>query len=37
VISFECNIPIVELASILLQMELKGLTTPLPGKLFTLV
>ena len=37
VISMECNIPVIELASILLQMELKGLTTPLPGKLFTLV
>jgi DNA processing protein len=37
VISLECSIPIVELSAILLQMELKGLTTPLPGKLFRLV
>jgi DNA processing protein len=37
VISLECNIPIFRLSSILLQMELKGVTKPLPGKLFELV
>ncbi len=36
VISLECNIPIYQLASILLQMELKGVTKPLPGKMFEL-
>ncbi|MEO9572309.1 MAG: DNA-processing protein DprA [Polaribacter sp.] len=34
VISLECNIPVYELSSILLQMELKGVTKPLPGKMF---
>lgn len=37
VISLECNIPIYELSSILLQMELKGVTKPLPGKMFEIV
>ena len=37
VISLECNIPIYQLSSILLQMEMKGITKPLPGKLFELV
>ena len=37
VISLECNIPIYQLSSILLQMEMKGITKPLPGKLFELI
>jgi len=37
VISLECNIPIYQLSSILLQMEMKGITKPLPGKLFELM
>jgi DNA processing protein len=37
VISIECNIPIYQLSSILLQMELKGVTKPLPGKMFELM
>ncbi|MCI2228640.1 DNA-processing protein DprA [Polaribacter sp. MSW13] len=37
VISLECNIPIFQLSSILLQMELKGVLKPLPGKMFALV
>ena len=37
VISLECNIPVFRLSSILLQMELKGVVKPLPGKLFELV
>ncbi|QTD36318.1 DNA-processing protein DprA [Polaribacter batillariae] len=37
VISLECNIPIFQLSSILLQMEMKGVLKPLPGKLFELV
>ncbi|QTE21527.1 DNA-processing protein DprA [Polaribacter cellanae] len=37
VISLECNIPIYQLSSILLQMEMKGVSKPLPGKLFELV
>ena len=34
VISLECNLPIFQLSSILLQMELKGVLKPLPGKMF---
>ncbi|PQJ80436.1 DNA-processing protein DprA [Polaribacter porphyrae] len=37
VISLECNIPIYQLSSILLQMEMKGVLKPLPGKLFELI
>jgi DNA processing protein len=37
VISLECNIPIYQLSAILLQMELKGISKPLPGKVFELV
>lgn len=37
VISLECNIPIFQLSSVLLQMELKGVTKPLPGKMFELI
>ena len=37
VISLECNIPIYQLSSMLLQMEMKGISKPLPGKLFQLV
>lgn len=36
VISKSCHIPIFKLSSILLQMELKGVVQPLPGKQFTL-
>ena len=36
-ISLECNIPIYQLSSILLQMELKGVIKPLPGKMFEIV
>ena len=34
VIALECGIPLYQLSSILLQMELKGTVKPLPGKLF---
>ena len=37
VIALECNIPIFNLSSILLQMELKGVVKPLPGKMFEIV
>jgi len=37
VISLECNIPIYQLSSILLKMELKEITKPLPGKMFELI
>jgi DNA processing protein len=37
VISLECAIPMYQLAAILLQMELKGVTKPLPGKMFELL
>lgn len=37
VIALECKMPIFKVASILLTMELKGVTRPLPGKLFELV
>ncbi|WP_299062345.1 DNA-processing protein DprA [uncultured Polaribacter sp.] len=36
VIALECNIPTYQLSSILLQLELKGVTKPLPGKMFEL-
>lgn len=35
VIALQCNIPVYKLSSLLLQMELKGVIKPLPGKLFT--
>lgn len=34
VIAIDCNIPIYQLSSILVQMELKGVIKPLPGKMF---
>lgn len=34
IIALDCAIPIYQLSSILLQMELKGIIKPLPGKLF---
>ncbi len=37
IISLECNIPIFQLSSVLLQMELKGILKPLPGKRFEIV
>ena len=36
-IALECNIPAYKVASILMNMELKGVVRPLPGKLFQLV
>lgn len=36
VISLECTVPIFQLSSLLLQMELKGILKPLPGKIFEL-
>lgn len=35
-ISFETHLPVYQLATILLQMELKGVVKPLPGKMFEL-
>jgi DNA processing protein len=37
VIALECRIPIYKLASLLLQLEMKGITKPLPGKLFEVI
>lgn len=37
VIALECQLPIFKVASILLTMELKGVTRPLPGKLFEVI
>ena len=37
VIALACVIPVYKLAPILLQMELKGVLKPLPGKLFEVV
>ncbi len=37
VIALECKIPIFKTASILLNMELKGVIRPLPGKLFEIL
>ena len=34
VIALECTIPVYQLSSILIQMELKGVIKPLPGKMF---
>lgn len=34
VIALDCGIPIYQLSSILIQMELKGVIKPLPGKMF---
>lgn len=36
-IALDCAIPMFQLSSILLQMEMKGILKPLPGKLFELV
>lgn len=36
-IALECQMPIFKVASILLTMELKGVTRPLPGKLFEII
>lgn len=35
-IAIDCNIPLFQISSVLLQMELKGITKPLPGKMFEL-
>ena len=37
VIALNCNMPIFKVASLLLNMELKGVIRPLPGKLFELI
>ena len=37
VIALECEIPTYKLAGILLNMELKGVVRPLPGKQFELI
>lgn len=37
VIALDCNMPTFKIASILLNMELKGVVRPLPGKLFQVV
>ncbi|GAA3573065.1 DNA-processing protein DprA [Snuella lapsa] len=37
VIALNCNMPIYKVASMLLNMELKGVVRPLPGKLFELI
>jgi DNA processing protein len=37
IIALECDFPIYKLSSILLNMELKGVIRPLPGKLFEAV
>lgn len=37
VIALECNLPIFKIASTLLNMELKGVVRPLPGKLFEVI
>ena len=37
VIALECHMPTYKLAGLLINMELKGVVRPLPGKLFTLI
>ena len=36
-IAINCNLPIFKVASVLLNMELKGVVRPLPGKLFEII
>lgn len=36
-ISFASNIPVFQLSPLLLQLEMKGVLKPLPGKLFELI
>ena len=36
-IAINCQMPIFKVASVLLNMELKGVVRPLPGKLFEVV
>lgn len=36
-IALECNMPIFKISSVLLNMELKGVIRPLPGKLFEVI
>lgn len=37
IIAINCNLPIFKVASVLLNMELKGVVRPLPGKLFEVI
>ncbi len=37
IIALECSLPVFKIATILMNMELKGVVRPLPGKLFQLV
>lgn len=37
IIALECNLPIFKISSLLLNMELKGVMRPLPGKLFEVI
>ena len=37
IIAIDCNIPLFQLSSTLLQMELKGIINPLPGKMFEII
>ncbi|GAL78445.1 rossmann fold nucleotide-binding protein Smf possibly [Algibacter lectus] len=37
IIAINCNLPIFKVAGILLNMELKGVVRPLPGKLFEIL
>ena len=37
IIALDCDFPIFKMSSLLLNMELKGVIRPLPGKLFEVV
>jgi DNA processing protein len=37
IIAIECQMPIFKVAGVLLNMELKGVIRPLPGKLFEVI
>ena len=37
VIALQCDLPIFKLSSLLLNMELKGVARPLPGKLIEII
>jgi DNA processing protein len=37
IIALDCDFPIFKISSLLLNMELKGIIRPLPGKLFEVI
>ncbi len=37
IIALECDFPIYKISAVLLNMELKGIIRPLPGKMFEVI